>query len=267
MSPRGAANVACERCRAVIDRTSFASAWNVCPVCDFHHRQPPEAWRRLLLDAGRLDRWDTDLAPKDTLSFVDGGTYPDHLAAVRARTGLDESVETGAAEMDGHRIAYGAFAFEFMGGSMGTVAGERLARLFDRACDEILPVLIVSASGGARMQEGILSLMQMASVMAAHTRLAEARLPLISVLTSPTTGAVAASFAFQGDVNLAEPGARIGFAGPRVVAATLGEELPAGTQLSEFALAHGMVDMVVARADLRARVVTILRLLAERSCA
>jgi acetyl-CoA carboxylase carboxyl transferase subunit beta len=221
-------------------------------------------WRELLLDEGALEEWDAHLEPADPLGFVDGKTYPDRVAAAQKASCAKEAIETGRGRIDGRLVAWGAFLFTFMGGSMGSVVGEKIARLFERATTERLPVVLLQASGGARMQEGILSLMQMAKTVAALERLKDAALPFVSVLLHPTTGGVAASIAPLGDVNLAEPGALIGFAGPRVIETTIRQKLPEGFQRSEFLLAHGMVDRIVSRLEMKREIALILGHLAGR---
>lgn len=208
-------------------------------------------WRALLLDDGLLDVWDDHIAPADPLKFEDGRSYPDRVQRAQRATKSTEAVETGAARIEGVRVAYGCYVFGFMGGSMGSVVGERITRMFERATSERVPVILLHASGGARMQEGILSLMQMAKTVAALRRFREVRKPFISVLLHPTTGGVAASTAFLGDINLVEPGALVGFAGPRVIESTLRTKLPEGFQRAEFLLSHGMVDAIVPRLLLR----------------
>jgi acetyl-CoA carboxylase carboxyl transferase subunit beta len=208
-------------------------------------------WRALLLDDGRLDVWDDHIAPADPLKFEDGRSYPERIQRAQRLTHASEAIETGSARIEGYRIAYGAYVFGFMGGSMGSVVGERITRLFERATSERVPVVLLHSSGGARMQEGILSLMQMAKTVAALRRFREVKKPFISVLLHPTTGGVAASTAFLGDVNLVEPNALVGFAGPRVIESTLRTQLPEGFQRAEFLLSHGMVDAIVPRLALR----------------
>jgi acetyl-CoA carboxylase carboxyl transferase subunit beta len=217
-----------------------------------------EPWRQLLLDDGRLERWDEHIAPTDPLGFFDGTSYRERLARAKQQSGWGEGVEVGRARLRGRPIAYGCFVFSFMGGSMGSVVGERITRLFERATTERLPVVLLHASGGARMQEGILSLMQMAKTVAALERFRSVRRPFISVLLHPTTGGVAASTAMLGDVNVVEPNALIGFAGPRVIENTLRTKLPAGFQRSEFLLEHGMVDAIVPRSQMRQTIATLL---------
>jgi acetyl-CoA carboxylase carboxyl transferase subunit beta len=208
-------------------------------------------WRNFLLDDSRLDVWDDHIAPADPLKFTDDKAYPDRIARAKRNTQASEGIEIGLARVQGLRVAYGCFIFGFMGGSMGSVVGERIARLFERATSERLPVVLMHASGGARMQEGILSLMQMAKTVSALRRFRDVKKPYISVLLHPTTGGVAAGTAFLGDVNLVEPNALVGFAGPRVIESTLRTKLPEGFQSSEFLLSHGMVDAIVPRLELK----------------
>jgi acetyl-CoA carboxylase carboxyl transferase subunit beta len=216
-------------------------------------------WRTLLLDEGRLDVWDDHIATSDPLKFEDGKPYADRVKRSRVATGASEAIEIGLARLNNRRVAYGCFIFGFMGGSMGSVVGERITRLFERATSERLPVLLLHASGGARMQEGILSLMQMAKTVSALRRYRAVRKPFISLLLHPTTGGVAASTAFLGDINLVEPNALVGFAGPRVVESTLRTKLPEGFQRAEFLLAHGMVDEIVSRSDMRPTLARVLQ--------
>ena len=248
----------CDGCGETLTTGVLAAAFEVCPQCGHHHKLGAEGWRRLLLDDGALTAWDERLAPGDPLRFSDGRTYKERVAQSQKKSGAREAVEIGRGTMNGTPVAYGAFIFAFMGGSMGSVAGEKVTRLFERAADERLPAVLLQASGGARMQEGILSLMQMAKSVAALTRFRSARLPYVSILLHPTTGGVAASFAFLGDVNIAEPGALIGFAGPRVIENTIRQTLPEGFQRPEFLLEHGMIDAIVPRAEMKAWVVTAI---------
>ena len=248
----------CEGCGETLTAGELAAAFEVCPRCGQHHKLDADGWRRLLLDEGSFEAWDEHLAPDDPLRFADGRPYPARIAATQKKSRSREAVEIGAAKIEGRPVAYGAFVFAFMGGSMGSVAGEKVTRLFERAAAAELPVVLLQASGGARMQEGILSLMQMAKSVAALERFRRVGLPYVSVLLHPTTGGVAASFAFLGDVNIAEPKALIGFAGPRVIENTIRQTLPPGFQRAEFLLEHGMVDLIVPRQEMRARIATIL---------
>jgi acetyl-CoA carboxylase carboxyl transferase subunit beta len=248
----------CDGCGETLSAEQMLKNHEVCPLCGAHHKLNASGWHLLLLDDGKLDEWDAHLDPTDPLEFVDGKGYPERVAAARKSSKAREAVEIGRAHIGGVQVAWGAFLFAFMGGSMGSVAGEKIARLFERATEERLPVVLLQSSGGARMQEGILSLMQMAKTVAALERLKDAGLPFISVLLHPTTGGVAASFALLGDVNIAEPGALIGFAGPRVIESTIRQKLPEGFQRSEFLLAHGMVDRIVSRLEMKREIADIL---------
>ena len=249
----------CDGCGETLAAEAFEDNFEVCPQCGKHHRLAASRWRDLLLDDSALDEWDAELAPSDPLSFVDGKPYAERIAASQKSSKSTEAIETGKAKMDGLPIAYGAFVFKFMGGSMGSVVGEKITRLFERGAQLRLPVVLLQSSGGARMQEGILSLMQMAKTVAARERLRDARVPFISVLLDPTTGGVAASFAFLGDVNVAEPKALIGFAGPRVIETTIRTQLPEGFQRSEFLLEHGMIDRITSRLEMKREIAMIVR--------
>jgi acetyl-CoA carboxylase carboxyl transferase subunit beta len=249
----------CEGCVETLPAEAFYENFEVCPQCGHHHKLQAARWRELLLDEARVEEWDAHLAPTDPLEFSDGKAYPERVAAAQRASGAKEAVEIGRSKIDAMPIAYGAFLFPFMGGSMGSVVGEKVTRLFERATSERLPVVLLQASGGARMQEGILSLMQMAKTVAARERLRDAALPFFSILLHPTTGGVAASFALLGDVNIAEPKALVGFAGPRVIESTIRQKLPDGFQRSEFLLAHGMIDRICSRLELRREIATLLR--------
>jgi acetyl-CoA carboxylase carboxyl transferase subunit beta len=248
----------CRGCGATLEAEELAARFEVCPECGHHHPLAARRWRELACDPGSFEAWDAGLAPADPLGFSDGKSYGERVAAAQQKSGAREAIEIGGATLAGRRIGWGCFVFGFMGGSMGSVVGEKVTRLFERATAERRSVVLVQASGGARMQEGILSLMQMAKSVAALERLRAARLPFVSVMAHPTTGGVAASFAFLGDVNVAEPKALIGFAGPRVIESTIRQKLPPGFQRAEFLLAHGMVDMVVGRLELKARLASLL---------
>ncbi|MDC0748233.1 acetyl-CoA carboxylase, carboxyltransferase subunit beta [Polyangium mundeleinium] len=241
----------CEGCGETVTADDLAASFEVCPRCGHHHKLSAAGFRALLCDEGALEAWDEHLVPDDPLRFSDGRSYKDRVAAAQKKTGAREGIQIGKASLGGRPIGYGAFVFAFMGGSMGSVVGEKITRLFERAAEEELPVLLLSASGGARMQEGILSLMQMAKSVAALERFRQRRLPFLSVLLHPTTGGVAASFAFLGDVNIAEPKALIGFAGPRVIENTIRQTLPPGFQRAEFLLEHGMIDAIVPRLEMK----------------
>jgi acetyl-CoA carboxylase carboxyl transferase subunit beta len=241
----------CDGCGETLTAEAMHANFEVCGACGQHHKLGAARWRELLLDDGHLEEWDAHLEPTDPLQFSDGKSYVERIHAAQKSSKAKEAIEIGRAAIEAKPIAYGAFLFAFMGGSMGSVVGEKVTRLFERATSDRLPVVLLQASGGARMQEGILSLMQMAKTVAALERLRAARLPFFSVLLHPTTGGVAASFALLGDVNIAEPKALIGFAGPRVIEQTIRQKLPDGFQTSEFLLAHGMVDRIVSRLDMR----------------
>jgi acetyl-CoA carboxylase carboxyl transferase subunit beta len=251
----------CDGCGGMHTAEAMHDRFEVCPECGHHHKLSAARFRALLLDDGALDEWLSTLRPADPLGFSDGRTYRERAASAEKSSGHVEAIEVGQARIEGTPVGYGCFAFSYMGGSMGSVVGEKIATLFERAADASLGVVLLQASGGARMQEGILSLMQMAKTVAALERLRAKGLPFVSVLLHPTTGGVAASFAFLGDVNLAEPGALIGFAGPRVIENTIRQTLPEGFQRSEFLLARGMVDRIVPRGDMRSELGRLLRLL------
>lgn len=242
----------CSGCGAVHTAERLAECWQICPDCGYHHVLDTDGWKTLLLDGAALELWDEHIRPDDPLSFFDGKSYKERLERARKVTRRSEAIEVGRGRIDGRPVAFGCFVFSFMGGSMGSVVGERITRMFERATSEALPVVLLQASGGARMQEGILSLMQMAKTVAALSRYRSVRRPFISVCLHPTTGGVAASSALLGDVNLAEPNALIGFAGPRVIENTLRTTLPEGFQRSEFLLEHGMVDAIVPRTEMKA---------------
>jgi len=249
----------CPTCKEIAFRKEVERNLNVCPKCGHHFRLTVSQRLAITVDRGTWREMFEDLAIGDPLGFVDSKPYPARMKAAREKAGRNDAAVVGTAKIEGRATALGIMDFEFMGGSMGIVVGEKLARMFDHATRRGLPAVMFNASGGARMQEGALSLMQMAKVSAAIARLRDARLPYISVVCDPTTGGVAASFAMLGDLNIAEPGALIGFAGRRVTAQTSGQELPADFQRSEFLLAHGMLDAIVPRHQMR---FTLGRLLA-----
>jgi acetyl-CoA carboxylase carboxyl transferase subunit beta len=253
----------CDGCDATLLAETLENNLRVCPHCGFHFRLNADGWAQVLLDPGSFEETDPYLVPGDPLEFSDGKRYADRAKASQRNSGAYEAVRSGRASIEGRAVHVGLFLFEYMGGSMGSVAGEKLARTFERAAEAKTPAIVLSSSGGARMQEGILSLMQMAKTVAALGRLRAARQPFISLLTHPTTGGVAASYALLGDVNLAEPLALIGFAGPRVIEQTIRQKLPEGFQRSEFLLEHGMVDQIVPRASMRETIARVLTLLAD----
>ncbi len=251
--------VKCDSCREIVYRAEVERAGRVCPKCGYPFRISARERIALLIDEGSFEERETSLRSRDPLGFKDTKRYTDRLKAARAKTEMEEAVVTGTARIGGYPVALAVFEFSFLGGSMASVVGEKLTRTIELALQKRAPLLIVSASGGARMQEGILSLMQMAKTSAALQRLHAERVPYISLLTDPTTGGVTASFAMLGDLILAEPRALIGFAGPRVIAETIRQPLPEGFQRSEFLLDHGQIDLVVERRELRA---TLRRILA-----
>jgi acetyl-CoA carboxylase carboxyl transferase subunit beta len=248
----------CQGCGDILYRERLAENLNVCPNCGHHLRIDAHMYVSILLDTGSFTELDENLKATDPLGFVDLKDYPTRIAAAEAK-GKNEALISGTGTLDGIDITIAVMDFDFVGGSMGSVVGEKIARAGLAALDRQTPFVIVSASGGARMQEGIYSLMQMAKTSTVLARMHEDALPFISVLTHPTTGGVTASYAMLGDVNLAEPGALIGFAGPRVIEETIKQELPDGFQRSEFLREHGMVDRVVDRRELKSMIGTILR--------
>jgi len=248
----------CPGCGEILYRERLAQNLNVCPNCAHHLRISAEAYVSILLDGGTFEVLDPGLRAADPLAFKDLKPYPERIAAAEAK-GKSEAVITGKGKLDDVDVVVAVMDFGFIGGSMGSVVGEKIARAARVALAERTPLIVVSASGGARMQEGIYSLMQMAKTSAVLARLHDAGIPFVSVLTHPTTGGVTASFSMLGDVNLAEPGALIGFAGPRVIEETIKQELPQGFQRAEFVRDHGMVDRVVDRRDLKETIARILR--------
>src|SRR5918999_112295 len=251
----------CPACESQIFNKQLERNLRVCPTCGHHFRMSVGERIDLLVDRDSFQERDAGLTSGDPLGFHDQKAYADRLEASRIKTGLREAAVWGTARIENLPVAIGLFDFRFMGGSMGSVVGEKIARCFEAALVERIPAIVVSASGGARMQEGTLSLLQLAKTTAPLGRMDVAGVPFISVLTDPTTGGVLASFASLGDVIVAEPGALIGFAGARVASGTVGEELPEGFQSAEFLLEHGFVDLVVPRAELRAALARLLRLL------
>ncbi|OLC08247.1 MAG: acetyl-CoA carboxylase subunit beta [Gemmatimonadetes bacterium 13_1_40CM_70_11] len=251
----------CDQCGHIDIKERFVRALNVCPNCGYHRRISAQEYIDLLVDEGSWHELDTALKSVDPLKFE---SYPERLKLAVKKAGPLEAIRTGYARLHGMPVDLGVMDFNFMGGSMGSVVGEKIARLARRSIDKRLPLVIVSASGGARMQEGVLSLMQMAKTSGVLAELAYDGIPFVSILTNPTTGGVSASYAMQGDVILAEPGAVIGFAGPRVIKQTIGQDLPEGFQTAEFLLEHGMVDAVVPRSELRDTTAQLLRHMAGR---
>lgn len=254
----------CPSCEEQLFNKQLEKSLNVCPSCGHHFRLPAPVRLGQLLDEGTFEEHDAGLVSADPLRFVDQKAYTDRVAAAQLATGLRDAAVWGFGRIEGQRVAILVMDFGFMGGSMGAVVGEKVARAAEGALRARVPLIIVSASGGARMQEGTLALMQLAKTMAAIERLRAACVPFVSVMSDPTTGGVFASYAAMGDVNLAEPNALIGLAGARVGAGTIGQELPPGFQRAEFLFRHGFVDRVVARPNLRGELAQILRFLAPR---
>ncbi|TMQ30474.1 MAG: acetyl-CoA carboxylase carboxyltransferase subunit beta [Nitrospirae bacterium] len=248
----------CNHCREIVYRKEVERNNKVCPKCDYHF--PISVMERiaLLVDLGTFKEWDAELGPQDPLNFQDTKSYKDRVKAYQGKTGRKDAMMIGEGMMNGRRVVLCVFDFSFMGGSMGSVVGEKICRAIDRALEARLPVILVTTSGGARMQEGILSLMQMAKTSAAVAKLGEAKLPFICLLADPTFGGVTASVAMLGDVILAEPKALIGFAGPRVIEQTIKQQLPDQFQRAEFLLEHGMIDMIVERKQLKETLSTLV---------
>jgi acetyl-CoA carboxylase carboxyl transferase subunit beta len=242
----------CEGCRQIIWKKDLDANLNVCPKCQKHFRLDARSRLAILLDHSEWDETETNLKSTDPLSFVDTKAYRDRLAKAQKETGISDAIINAEGTLDGKPVIISAMEYRFIGGSMGAVVGEAITRAIEKAIQKRKPLIIVSASGGARMMEGVASLMQMAKISAALARLDDAGLAYISVLTDPTTGGVTASYAMLGDLNIAEPGALIGFAGPRVIEQTIRQKLPEGFQRSEFLLEHGMLDAVVHRKDMKA---------------
>jgi acetyl-CoA carboxylase carboxyl transferase subunit beta len=248
----------CTHCKELIHTNELERNSNCCPKCQHHYRLSASQRLQLLADENTFEVLFTNIHTADPLGFVDSEPYIERIESAKKKTGIDEAVTVGTCEVEGQKIAIGIMDFSFMGGSMGSVVGERLTCIIEYATEHKLPLLIVSTSGGARMQESTLSLMQMAKTSAALAKLSEARIPYISVLTNPTTGGVTASFASLGDIIIAEPDALICFAGPRVIEQTIGQQLPPGAQKSEFLLKHGMIDCIVSRHEMKAKLAECL---------
>ncbi|HXY13258.1 MAG TPA: acetyl-CoA carboxylase, carboxyltransferase subunit beta [Terriglobales bacterium] len=243
--------VKCDECRQIIWKKDLEDNLNVCPKCGRHFRIDARTRLALLLDEGQYETFDSNLASTDPLGFVDLKSYASRLEQAKAETGLTDAVINARGKLNGRPVIVSAMEYAFIGGSMGAVVGEAITRAIEQSIQTKAPLIIVSASGGARMMEGVVSLMQLAKISAALARLDETRVPYVSVLTDPTTGGVTASFATLGDLNIAEPGALIGFAGPRVIEQTIRQKLPQGFQRSEFLLQHGMLDAVVPRKEMK----------------
>jgi len=251
----------CKACQEVILRVELERNLRVCPRCGFHFPLPARKRLGITVDEGSFQELDGDLSPTDPLRFKDTKRYPERLREAQEKTGLRDAFIYGTGLIEGQPAVVGAFEFSFLGGSLGSVVGEKVTRAIEEARKRRLGLVIFSCSGGARMQEGILSLVQMAKTSAALARLRKEGLPYLSILTDPTTGGVTASFGMLGDIIIAEPGALIGFAGPRVIKETIGEELPKGFQRAEYLLEHGLVDLVVERKEMRKVIAKLLDLL------
>ncbi len=253
----------CQNCRETLYSKDLEKNLNVCPKCNHHFRISAGKRIELLLDEGSFVEFDGDMVSVDVLEFKDSKSYQERIDAALAKGGSKDAVICGEGKIEGSAVQVAIFDFSFMGGSMGSVVGEKITRAIERSIDKKMPLVIVSASGGARMQESILSLMQMAKTSMALARLRAIGLPYISILTDPTTGGVTASFAMLGDVNMAEPKALIGFAGPRVIEQTIRQKLPEGFQRAEYLLEHGMIDLIVERKEMRQKLAQIIQMLSR----
>ena len=251
----------CQNCGEVILSKDIEDNLNVCPKCSFHFRVSARQRLAILLDEGSFVEHDAGMVSVDFLQFKDSKSYQARIDAALAKGGSKDAIICGSGALNGIPVQIGVFDFSFMGGSMGSVVGEKITRAIERGLEQHTPVIVVSASGGARMQESILSLMQMAKTSAALAKLKAKGLPFVSILTDPTTGGVTASFAMLGDINMAEPRALIGFAGPRVIEQTIRQKLPEGFQRAEYLLDHGMVDLIVDRKDMKQTLGSILSML------
>jgi len=257
--------VKCEGCRKIIWKKDLDSNLNVCPHCDKHFRIDARTRLSQFYDNGEYETFDTNLVSTDPLKFTDIKSYAGRLKKYRHDTGLNDAIINARGNIEGREVITSAMEYSFIGGSMGSVVGEVITRAIEKATNERKPLIIVSASGGARMMEGTISLMQLAKISAALARMDDEKVPYISVLTDPTTGGTTASFAMLGDLNIAEPGALIGFAGPRVIEQTIRQKLPEGFQRSEFLLEHGMLDAVVHRKDMKAYIAKAFDFMAAKN--
>jgi len=260
--PKGAW-IKCESCKEIVYKADVERNSHVCPKCQHHFRIGSQVWLRLLLDPDSFQETDTGLRPIDALGFKDSRGYPERLKAAKKATGMEDAILTGVGRIGGLQVVIGIMEFYFMGGSMASVVGEKIILAIERAMTTRRPLILLSCTGGARMQEGVLSLMQMAKTSAGLARLANAGVPYLSILADPTTGGVTASYAMLGDINIAEPKALIGFAGPRVIQDTIRQELPPGFQRAEFLQEHGFVDLIVDRRQMRGMLITLLAFFAD----
>lgn len=251
----------CSNCGEIIHKKQLENSLWTCTKCGFHFRIGSQEYINILLDKGSFKEIDKKMRSNDPLEFTDTKKYKDRVHETIKKLGLNDAVKTGTGKINGMDVAFGCMDFKFIGGSMGSVVGEKLARVIDKAFKNKIPLIIISASGGARMMEGAFSLMQMAKTSSRLARLADAHIPYISVLTDPTTGGTTASYAMLGDIHIAEPQALIGFAGPRVIKQTIGKDLPKGFQKSEFLLEQGFVDVISPRKELKDSIFNILTLL------
>jgi len=251
-APKGTMWEPCPRCKAHIHKEEWDRKLKVCPTCNYHHRITAQERIQLTLDAGSFEEINNHVRPSDPLKFTDGKVdYASKVEESRTKTGLNESILTGTGRLHGMKVAVGVMDFRFLGGSLGSGTGEKILLTAEHALKRKIPLIIFAASGGARMHEGIISLMQMAKTCAAIARLHQEKIPYISVLTDPTTGGVSASYAMVGDLNIAEPGALIGFAGRRVIEETIKQKLPDDFQTAEYLLQHGFIDHIVSRSEMR----------------
>jgi len=255
----------CSQCGEILQNDKLSELFQVCPYCDFHFRLSLEDRLDLLLDEGSFQEEEVHLQTKNPLEFSDKKPYKERLSEAQEKTGMKDGSVVGTGKIKGNSVAIAVMNFRFMGGSMGVVTGEKIARAMEIAIEKNIPAIIVSCSGGARMQEGVLSLMQMGKTSAVRQKMKNLGVPYISILTDPTTGGVAASFAMLGDVNLAEPKALIGFAGPRVIEQSIRQTLPEGFQRSEFLLEHGFVDRIVHRHEMRSELQFFIEVLSKRN--
>lgn len=254
----------CESCGEIVYKKQLERSFYVCSACNFHFRITSQQYISLLLDDEKLEVFNEHIKNADPLKFKDTKKYPDRIKAAVKATNMNSAIQTGIGRIKNHEVVFCVMEFAFIGGSMGSVVGEKIARAVDVALERRVPLIIISASGGARMQESILSLMQMAKTAAKLGQLGKAGVPYISILTHPTTGGVTASYSMLGDLIIAEPGALIGFAGPRVIKQTIGQDLPKGFQRSEFLLKHGFVDAIFDRKELKERLGEILEFFSKR---
>ena len=256
--------IKCDKCGEIVYKKELERNYWICTKCQHHFRINSEQYVQILMDGGMLSEVDIGLTSGDPLKFRDSKKYPDRIKEAVSKNKMNAAVRVGTGKIDGLPLVAAFLDFAFLGGSMGSAVGEKISRGIRLSLEKRWPLVILSSSGGARMQEGILSLMQMAKTSALLGQLSDAGIPYISILTHPTTGGVSASFAMLGDVNIAEPGALIGFAGPRVIEQTIGQELPEGFQRSEFLMEHGFVDVIVPRSELKPRIALLLRLLWDK---